>query len=321
MENIKDIDFQFLAENSVDMICRADMNTVFRYVSPSSVRLLGWTPEEMVGRASGEFIFAEDLPELVEAVAHAHSPGVEMSSTVLRMLKKDGSTIWTEMNARILRDATTDEAQEVVVVMRDITERKALEEKLLAQALTDGLTGLVNRRAFDVALDKEWKRTLREGSQMSLLMVDIDHYKQFNDQYGHQMGDDCLRTVATAIRGEVRREIDTVARYGGDEIAVILPSTELAGALAVAESVRRAIEAIRIPHAENKEIGGWVTASIGVATALARYGGTLKMPESILMSADHALYKAKHGGRNQVASTLLMAFQEDLAANALAGSY
>ena len=305
-------DFRFLAENSADVICRADMDTIMRYVSPSCVHLLGWSPQEIVGRPAGNFVFPEDLPLLGAAVAQARAPGNATAGATLRMLKKDGSVCWVETNARVVRDAATGESQEVVVVVRDISERKLLEEKLLALALTDGLTGLANRRAFDAALDREWSHTLREGSQMSLLMIDIDHFKQFNDRHGHQFGDDCLRAVAAAIRDGVRREIDTVARYGGEEIAVILPCTDSDGALYMAETVRRAIEALRIPHPGNPEAGGWVSASIGVATALARHGGTLKMPESLLMSADHSLYKAKHEGRNRVVTTLLMASQEDL---------
>jgi diguanylate cyclase (GGDEF)-like protein len=183
--------------------------------------------------------------------------------------------------------------------MRDITERKLLdlEEKLSELALTDGLTGLANRRAFDEALNMEWKRTFRVGSQISLLLLDIDRFKQFNDNYGHQLGDDSLRAVSIAVRNAVRREIDIVYRYGGEEIAVVylaLPCTDSVGALAVAETVRKAIMDLRIPHMKNSEGGFMVTASVGIATALARDGGTMKMPESLLLSADQALYRAKH---------------------------
>lgn len=128
-----------------------------------------------------------------------------------------------EGKVRTVRDPSTAEAKEFIAVLRDVSERQLLEEKLLSQTLTDGLTGLADRRAFDAALDVEWKRTLREGSQVSLLMIDIDRFKQFYDHHGHQFGDDCLRAVTAAIRNSVRREIDTVARYGGEEIAVILP--------------------------------------------------------------------------------------------------
>jgi diguanylate cyclase (GGDEF)-like protein len=164
----------------------------------------------------------------------------------------------------------------------------------------------LNRRAFDQALDREWKRTLRESSEISLLLLDIDHFKLFNDRYGHMVGDDCLRAVATAVSGAVRAS-DIVARYGGEEIAVILPSALLAGAVEVAEKVRSAVAALRLSHEDNLEGGGGLTVSVGVATALARAGGTMRMPESLLLAADNALYKAKHEGRNRVATSLLLA--------------
>jgi diguanylate cyclase (GGDEF)-like protein len=173
-------------------------------------------------------------------------------------------------------------------------------------SLTDGLTGLLNRRAFDAALDREWKRTLREGSQTSLLLLDIDHFKEFNDQYGHQVGDDCLRAVAASLKAAARAT-DIIARYGGEEIAVILPSTDTAGAVEVAEKMRSAVEALRLTHEGRPEGGEHVTASIGAATALARQGGTISLPEGLLLAADTALYKAKTGGRNGVATALVVA--------------
>jgi diguanylate cyclase (GGDEF)-like protein len=191
-------------------------------------------------------------------------------------------------------------------VLRDVSERKALEEKLAALALTDGLTGLANRRGFDEALNREWKHTLRRGSAISLLLLDLDYFKQFNDSYGHQVGDDCLRTVAATLRATVR-ESDVAARYGGEELAVILPDTHSAAAVELAERFRAAVEALGLTHSANSEGGGFATVSVGVATALSRDGGTIAMPEGLLLSADLALYKAKHEGRNRTATTLLVA--------------
>lgn len=306
MADEEQVDFQFLAENSADIICRVDPGTnKLTYVSPSSLRILGWAPEEMLGTGPEELVFPEDLPALFEAVARAHGSDQETDSVTVRVRRKDGSTVWMEMNARLVRDSA-GVILEIVTAMRDVSERKALEDKLAAMAMTDGLTGIANRRAFDEALEREWKRTLREGSQISLLLLDLDHFKEFNDRYGHQFGDDCLRAVAAAVAGAVR-ETDLVARYGGEEIAIILPATGSAGALETAEKVRAAVEGLRITHEGNPDAGGWVTASIGVATALARDGGTMRMPESLLLSADHALYKAKNEGRNRLATTLLMA--------------
>lgn len=309
MASEDDTDFQRLAEYSADVICRSGVDMKWRYVSPSSFAVLGWTPEEMMGMEAFALVYPEDLPGLIAIATRNFAPGVEPDRAAVRMRKKDGTLVWIEFTARVVRDASTGEANEAVVTMRDISERKALEEKLSTLALTDGLTELANRRAFDEALEREWKRTLREGSQISLLLLDLDHFKEFNDQYGHQVGDDCLRAVAGAVRGAVRTT-DIAARYGGEEIAVILPSTNTAGAVEVAEKVRSAVEALQITHEGNSEGGGWVTASVGVATALSRQGGTMRMPESLLLAADNALYKAKREGRNRVATALLVAFKE-----------
>lgn len=309
MSQEDDTDFQRLAEYSADVICRSGVDMKWRYVSPSSFDVLGWTPEEMKGMEAFALIYPEDLPGLIAIATRNFEPGVEPERAAVRMRKKDGSLVWIEFTARVVRDST-GEATEAVVTMRDISERKALEEKLSALALTDSLTGLANRRAFDETLDREWKRTLREGSQISLLLLDIDHFKEFNDQQGHQVGDDCLRAIAVAVKGAVRTT-DIAARYGGEEIAVILPSTDTAGAVEVAEKVRSTVEALEITHGGYPE-GGPVTVSAGVATALSRYGGTMRMPESLLLAADTALYKAKREGRNRVATALLVAFKESV---------
>jgi diguanylate cyclase (GGDEF)-like protein len=263
-------------------------------------------PEEMIARPVDDFVLAADLPILIATIARNSSSGGHVGSATIRMLKKDGSTMWMENRARLVRDSVTGEVVGFVVAMRDFSERKQLEEQLSALALTDSLTGLPNRRASDEALEREWKRALREGSQISLLLLDIDHFKEFNDQFGHQVGDDCLRTI-TAAASEAMRTTDIVARYGGEEIAIILPSTDTDGAVDAAKRVQSAIEALRITHEGNPEGGGLASASIGVATARARNGGTMRMPEGLLLAADNALYKAKLGGRNRIATALLVA--------------
>lgn len=303
------IDFKFLAENSVDLICRIGLDRTIHYVSPSSLKVYGWDPAEVQGKTMEHFVLAEDMPKVMASIENALIPGTEEQTVTARIRCKDGSIVWTEANWRIIRDASTGEVIEFVIVLRDVTERKLLEDRLSALAMTDGLTGLANRRAFDEALEREWKRTLREGTQVSLLMLDVDHFKRFNDLYGHQAGDDCLRAVAQAVVGAVR-QTDIVARYGGEEMAIILPLVDTPGAAETAEKVRAAIEALRLTHAGNPEGGGWLTVSIGAATALARYGGTMRMPESLLLAADNALYKAKHAGRNCVMTGLLIAPQE-----------
>jgi diguanylate cyclase (GGDEF)-like protein/PAS domain S-box-containing protein len=307
--SISAIDFQFLAENSVDLICRIGLDRTIHYVSPSIHRVYGWVPAEAQGGTMEQFVLAEDMPKVMASIEDALIPGTEQEIVTVRIKCKDGSIVWTEANSRVIRDASSGEVMEFVVVMRDVTERKLLEDRLAALAMTDGLTGIANRRAFDEALEREWKRTLRHGTQISLLLLDIDHFKQFNDGYGHQVGDDCLRAVAQTAAGAVRAT-DVVARYGGEEIAMILPEVDVAGAWETAEKVRSAIEGLGVPHSGNPEGGGWVTVSVGAATALARVGGTMRMPEGLLQAADHALYKAKHGGRNRVEGGMLLASRQ-----------
>jgi diguanylate cyclase (GGDEF)-like protein/PAS domain S-box-containing protein len=305
-----DTDFRFVAENSPDVICRFGLDRRLHYVSPSCQAIFGWTPEEIVAMPPFALVFPEDIPRLIEAIERDLLPGAVPTPITLRNRRRDGSIIWMEVFPSVVRDDVTGEAMESVIVMRDVTERKQMEERLAALAYTDGLTGLCNRRAFDEVLAREWKRTLQQGSQMSLILLDVDHFKQFNDAYGHQVGDDCLRAVANAVKNSVRPEIDTSARYGGEELAVILPSTDSVGAVTVAEAVRQAILRLEIVHSDNVEGRGTVSASFGVSTAIVRSGGTIKMPEGLLMSADHALYKAKHSGRNRIASTILIAPSE-----------
>lgn len=300
------IDFKSLVENSVDVICCSGFDRIVRYISPSCFKLLGWKPEELVGKGPEVYILPEDLHVMDDAGVRIVAAEDQIDTTTVRMQRKGGSIVWVEINVRLVRDPITAKPREHVIVMRDMTERKQLEEKLSTQALTDGLTGLWNRRAFDDALAREWKRTVRDGSQISLLILDLDHFKRFNDQYGHLAGDDCLRAVASAVRGAVRAS-DCVARYGGEEITIILPATDTAGAVAAAEKVRSAVETLQLSHEGNQEGGGRVTVSIGVATAFARHCEAVeRMPESLLQAADSAMYKAKHEGRNRVVTALLI---------------
>ncbi len=291
--------FQFVAENSADILCLVGMDRVMRYVSPASTRLLGWTPEELTGRGPEGFVLDDDLPRLAEEIQRRLALKIDYGTITLRMKKKDGGIAWMEFNSQVVRDQATGEAKEVVLVVRDVTERTLREERLAAQALTDSLTELPNRRAFDDALSREWKRTRREKTRMALLLLDIDHFKEFNDQYGHMMGDDCLRAVAGTIKAMLRGS-DFAARFGGEEFAIILPATRGTAAMQVAEKVRAAIEKLDIPHAHNHERGCRVTTSIGVTTAEGQMDETCQMPEGLLLAADHALYRAKREGRNRV---------------------
>ena len=185
------------------------------------------------------------------------------------------------------------------VKVRERTEALETANRQLTElTVTDALTGLANRRHFDLALVEEWARAQRSGQPLALLMVDVDFFKPYNDHYGHQAGDDCLRRVAHFLRGAARRAGDLVARYGGEEFAVVAADTDLAAALSLAEATRATVAAAAIPHAVTPVAGGMATVSIGVAVTVPKFGET---PERLLLRADAALYLAKSQGRNRVA--------------------
>jgi diguanylate cyclase (GGDEF)-like protein len=173
---------------------------------------------------------------------------------------------------------------------------KLMRDKLVRLAATDGLTGLANRFQFDRMLAYEYARHLRSGKELSLIMLDIDQFKAFNDTYGHISGDECLREVARAMTKTVSRATDLVARYGGEEFVILLPETSLSGAVTLAERVRNCISNLALPHRDSS--AGHVTASLGVVS-----GNFLKVSSivDVLTEADIQLYAAKAGGRNRVA--------------------
>jgi diguanylate cyclase (GGDEF)-like protein len=195
-------------------------------------------------------------------------------------------------------------------VKREIDRRKALEQesfevtRLLDAAyrrlqhisFLDGLTAIANRRRFDEFIDLEWRRALRSATPMSLIMIDVDFFKTYNDTYGHQSGDDCLKRVANALNTALNRPGDLAARYGGEEFAVVLAGTHPAGAAAVAEALRSRVEGLDIPHAGSR-VSDRVTISLGVASMAP---GRESAPADLISKADRALYEAKRGGRNRV---------------------
>ena len=172
---------------------------------------------------------------------------------------------------------------------------KRSRDALERMARLDGLTGLANRRTFDDMLAREWRRLARVNHPLAVIMMDVDHFKLFNDTYGHGGGDDCLKKVAKAAEGALQRPADVVARYGGEEFVALLPDTTLDGALMVAEAIRAAVAALNIPHSASKA-APYVTMSLGAACIVPQPGGK---PEELLEMADMELYAAKSNGRNQ----------------------
>jgi diguanylate cyclase (GGDEF)-like protein/PAS domain S-box-containing protein len=303
-----------LVEHSSDVIILAGMDGVRHYVSPAVERLLGWRPEELVGNAPElrstiqSFVHPEDQQGFLDSIDALTKGNSSENSATFRHLRRDGSWLWVDSRRRLLKDAPGTAPTGIVVAMSDASERKAIElklkdalEQMERRAATDGLTGLANRRHFDGVAEAEWRRCAREHQPLSVLMLDADHFKRFNDRYGHLAGDDCLRAIASQLVAAAKRPGDLAARYGGEEFLLLMPNTDRAGALCVAELAQKLVLHLAIAHEESAG-PGVVTVSIGVATAQPGDPGSgLKSVKALLAAADSALYQAKSGGRNRVA--------------------
>lgn len=291
--------FRLLAENSSDLIVRVSEDMRRLYVSPACRDVLGYEPEELLGGRTDDLVHPDDIALWQASFADPSRDPAEDVRATYRVRRRNGSIIWVEVNRRHLASG-----EGFVLATRDVTSRKQAEEQLASAnerlqsiASQDGLTALANRRQFDESLDSEFRRTSRTNAPLSLLMIDVDCFKAFNDRYGHPAGDRCLKDVARALKDLAGRPGDIVARYGGEEIAIILPDTSAEGAVTIAERARAAVGALGIPHLGNLA-GTTVTVSIGAATLSA--ASLLAGPDDLVREADRALYKAKETGRDRV---------------------
>ena len=306
-----------IAEHSSDVIMLVDFDGVRRYVSPAVERLLGWRPEDLVGdspllgNAPQAFVHPEDQQALTDARALFRPGSVGEFSVCFRHLRADGSWRWVESTGRTRMSNDGAGFTGIVVAMRDATASKSAEIKLTEaletmerMAATDALTGLANRRHFALVADKEWRRCRRDQRPLSVLLLDVDHFKRFNDRYGHLAGDECLRSVSAQLTVAARRPADLAARFGGEEFLLLMPQTDRDGSRRVAERIRALVLNLAIAH-EASEPLRIVTVSIGVATAWPDSGDAesdVNAVSALLAAADAALYQAKSNGRNQVMS-------------------
>lgn len=293
--------YRIIADHSTDMISKHDGSGRFLYVSPACRKLLGYEPEELVGNIAYELFHPDDVGAMIKT-QEGFNGSSDIVFTSYRVRRKDGSYVWFETTGSILR-RDNGEFKEALFTSRDISTRKNLEQQLmqtneLLQRIStiDALTGVANRRSFDECYAMEWRQALRFSTPLTVILVDIDYFKKFNDTYGHQEGDLCLQQVADALRGAVKRPSDIIARYGGEEFVIVLPITDEVGAQKVAQQLRREVERLSIPHRQS-DVSPVVTASLGTATIVP----TREMTRhELLLQADKALYQAKKDGRNRV---------------------
>lgn len=277
-------------------------SATFAYIGPQIEELLGWeqgswkTVQDWADR-----MHPEDRDRVVNFCVSQSQCGVDHEADY-RALTASGGYVWIRDVVHVLRDGEGN-VQALVGFMFDITERKRSEEKLLALqqeledlSFRDGLTGVNNRRKFDAVLQREWQEARRNVQPLSLLLFDVDFFKNYNDHYGHVEGDECLKRVAQALAGATHRPADFLARYGGEEFVLLLPASDAGAARAVADRCRQAIFKAQIPHAVS-EVGQLLTVSIGAATIVPSEHDD---PVRFLEEVDRRLYRAKHLGRNRL---------------------
>lgn len=292
---------------SPDGIIITDLAGRIIKTSNSALNLLGYEKEEnVIGICVFELITPEDRARARTDVTRRIQRVYVGETAYYRVISASGDILHLEVNTKSILDSENSPTG-LVMIYRDITKRKRQEEelaesnrKLAALSTTDALTGIANRRHFEDMLAYEYSRHIRLERELAIILMDIDHFKAYNDFYGHVKGDECLRKVARILNEGVFRSYDLVARYGGEEFIFILPDTSIKGALLVAERIRQDIVSLGIPH-ETSNTAPVVTASFGVVASYCTLG---RKAFDLVAEADKMLYRAKTGGRNQVANEL-----------------
>jgi diguanylate cyclase (GGDEF)-like protein len=248
-------------------------------------------------------IHEEDREAVVNFCVAQSQAGIDHEADY-RALAKDGSHVWIRDVVHVVRNEA-GEVEALIGFMFDISERKKTEAKLVdlqkeleALSFKDGLTGVANRRMFDSVMEAEWINARRNTQPLSLIMLDIDYFKQYNDCYGHIQGDDCLKKVAQSLNTAGKRSSDFFARFGGEEFVLVLPETDAESAVKVAERCRKMIFKAQIPH-EKSEISQLLTISIGVGTIVPTQADE---PIRFIEEVDKRLYRAKQKGRNCISN-------------------
>lgn len=295
--------YKTLLESTKAIPWKIDWATLqFSYIGPQIEKLLGWKPE---GWRSVEDwatrMHPEDRQWVVDFCVAQSQAGTDHEADY-RALTQSGEYVWIRDVVHVVRKPD-GEVDSLIGFMFDISERKATEEKLLTLqkeleefSYKDGLTGVANRRMLDQVLEAEWRHALRHQQPLSVILLDIDYFKEFNDCYGHLQGDDCLKKVAQSLAGTATRAKDFFGRFGGEEFMLVLPETDADAASKIAERCRQHIFKLQLPHQQSK-ISNVLTISLGVNTLKPKQTDKL---EAFINSVDKLLYQAKTQGRNQI---------------------
>ena len=259
-----------------------------QYANPACDRYLGYKPEDLVGRRLAELLEQADAPA---------GDTIGQGTREVEIRHHDGSLRAMDLT---LTPMHADDGL-FVALLHDISHHKQCEDALQRAAMLDPLTKIANRRHFGAFLEKEWQRAMRNAQPLSLVVLDVDHFKLYNDTLGHAAGDACLQKVAQALQDHAARPTDLAARYGGEEFVLLFGETPLDAATRLAEMIRAAVEALQMPHPRSPS-SAWLTVSVGVATIVPTQ---LDEIDNLFVCADRAMYAAKAGGRNRVEATLI----------------
>lgn len=298
--------YRTLLESTRAIPWRIDWDTMrFTYIGPQIEELLGWTPASWISVTDwAERIHAEDRQKTVDFCVAQSQQGIDHEADY-RALTSDGDEVWIRDVVHVVR-RPDGSVEALVGFMFDITARKQAEDKILqlqreleVLSYRDSLTGVANRRMFDTLYAVEWAKARAIGEPLSLVVIDIDYFKQFNDHYGHVQGDECLRQVAQAMDGGASRTRDLCARLGGEEFVLLLPATDQEAARNVAERCRKLLARAELPHARSG-VGRLVTVSMGVGTIVP---GANDDALVFLDRVDRRLYQAKSAGRDRICDT------------------
>jgi two-component system cell cycle response regulator len=281
-----------------------------QYANQACARYLDYAPGQLTGRTLGDLLSPSVTRECLDYFAEwTTAPDSAPPRNVREVMVRPRVGVLRAMDLTI----TPIFAGEAlfVALLHDITHHKQSETALQRAALLDSLTKIANRRHFDSFMEKEWQRAIRSGEPLSLIVLDVDHFKLYNDTLGHAAGDACLRKVATAMQLHALRATDLAARYGGEEFVLLFAETDAEHAAALAEKIRAHIEALRVPNPRSPT-SEWLTVSIGVATIVPTQ---LDHIEDFFVAADRMMYAAKAAGRNGVARVHAAACREVTALN------
>lgn len=295
--------YRTLLESTRAIPWRIDWSTMrFTYIGPQIEQLLGWTPSSWLSVTDwADRIHEEDRQKTVDFCVAQSQQGVDHEADY-RALTREGEHVWIRDVVHVVR-RPDGSVEALVGFMLDITERKQAEDKILqlqreleVLSYRDSLTAVANRRSFDAVYAVEWARARELGQPLSLVMIDIDYFKQYNDHYGHVQGDECLRRVAQVLAAGAAQPGNLCARFGGEEFVLLLPATDEEAARSIAERCQKLLKLEEIPHA-GSGVGRLVTASMGVGTIVP---GDADQPGVFLDRIDRRLYQAKSEGRNRI---------------------